>query len=36
MATGDDLRRMALELAGTSEAPHFDRAAFEAARIFTL
>jgi hypothetical protein len=30
MATGADLRRIALALAGTSEAPHFDRAAFKA------
>ena len=34
MATGDDLRRIALSLEGASEAPHFDRAAFKAARIF--
>jgi hypothetical protein len=34
MADGDDLRRIALSLAGTSEAPHFDRAAFRVARIY--
>jgi hypothetical protein len=34
MATAKDLRRMAMALAGTSEAPHFDRAAFKAARIY--
>jgi hypothetical protein len=34
MASGADLRRMALALAGTSEAPHFDRAAFKVARIY--
>ena len=34
MATGDDFRRIALSLEGTSEAPHFDRAAFKVARIF--
>jgi hypothetical protein len=34
MATGDDLRRMALALQGTTEAPHFDRAAFKVARIY--
>ena len=34
MATGKDLRRMALALEGTTEAPHFDRAAFKAARIY--
>ena len=28
MATGNDLRRLALALEGTTEAPHFDRAAF--------
>jgi hypothetical protein len=35
MATGEDLRRIALSLSGVSEAPHFDRLAFRAARIFT-
>src|SRR5262244_2212593 len=34
MATGKDLRRMALALEGTTESPHFDRAAFKAARIY--
>jgi YjbR len=34
MATGQDLRRLALALDGTTEAPHFDRAAFKVARIF--
>jgi hypothetical protein len=34
MATADDLRRLALGLDGTSEAPHFDRAAFKAVRIY--
>lgn len=34
MATGDDLRRLALALEGTTEAPHFDRAAFKVARIY--
>lgn len=34
MATADDLRRIALSLDGTSEAPHFDRAAFKVARIY--
>lgn len=34
MATADDLRRIALSLEGTQEAPHFDRAAFKAVRIY--
>jgi hypothetical protein len=34
MATGRDLRRIALSLDGTVEAPHFDRAAFKVARIY--
>jgi hypothetical protein len=34
MAKADDLRRLALALDGTSEAPHFDRTAFKAARIY--
>ena len=34
MATANDLRRMALALEGTTEAPHFDRAAFKVARIY--
>jgi hypothetical protein len=34
MADGADLRRMALALPGTTEAPHFDRSAFRVDRIF--
>src|SRR3954463_6340793 len=34
MASRSDLRRMALALAGTTEAPHFERAAFKVARIY--
>src|SRR4051794_16187811 len=34
MATARDLRRIALSLDGTTEAPHFDRTAFKAARIY--
>jgi hypothetical protein len=34
MATGKDLRRLAQSLEGTTEAPHFERAAFKAARIY--
>jgi len=34
MATAADLRRAALALEGTVEAPHFDRAAFKVARIY--
>jgi YjbR protein len=34
MASAADLRRIALSLAGTAEAPHFDRAAFKVARIY--
>jgi hypothetical protein len=34
MATGRDLRRIALSLEGTTESPHFDRAAFKVARIY--
>ncbi len=34
MATGEDLRRIALSLEGTTEADHFDRRAFKARRIF--
>ena len=34
MATAKDLRRIALALGGTTEAPHFDRTAFKAARIY--
>ena len=32
--TANDLRRIALSLSGTSEAPHFDRAAFKVKRIY--
>ena len=34
MATAKDLRRIALALEGTAEAPHFDRAAFKVSRIY--
>ena len=34
MATATDLRRAALALEGTTEHPHFDRAAFKVARIY--
>ncbi len=34
MATAQDLRAIALSLDGTTEAPHFDRAAFKVARIY--
>jgi len=34
MATATDLQRIALSLAGTTEAPHFDRTAFKVARIY--
>src|SRR5687767_11549172 len=34
MATASDLRRIAFSLEGTTEAPHFDRAAFKVARIY--
>jgi hypothetical protein len=34
MATGKDLRRMALALEGTQAAPHFDRTAFKVARTY--
>ena len=34
MATGGDLRRIALSLDGTTEAPHFDRAAFKVGCIY--
>jgi hypothetical protein len=34
MTTGRDLRRMALALEGTTEAPHFDRIAFKARRTY--
>jgi hypothetical protein len=34
MANAKDLRRIALSLDGTIEAPHFDRTAFKVARIY--
>ena len=34
MSTAADLREIALSFAGTTEAPHFDRMAFKAARIY--
>jgi len=34
MSTSKDLRRLALSLEGTTEAPHFDRAAFRVKRIY--
>jgi hypothetical protein len=34
MASAAEFRRIALSLEGTSEAPHFDRAAFKVARIY--
>ena len=34
MATAKDLRRIALALDGTTEAPHFDRTAFKVKRIY--
>lgn len=34
MATARDVRRVALSLEGTSEAPHFGRAAFRVKRIY--
>ncbi|WP_043363937.1 MmcQ/YjbR family DNA-binding protein [Belnapia sp. F-4-1] len=34
MASSEDLRRIALSLEGTVEAPHFDRTAFKARRIY--
>jgi hypothetical protein len=34
MATARDLRRIALALDGTVEAPHFERTAFKARRIY--
>jgi hypothetical protein len=34
MATAGDLRKTALSLEGTTEQPHFDRAAFKVARIY--
>jgi YjbR len=34
MARAADLRRIALSLDGTTEAPHFERSAFKVARIY--
>jgi len=34
MSSAEDLRRVALSLEGTTEAPHFDRAAFRVKRIY--
>jgi hypothetical protein len=34
MATAKDFRAIALSLEGTTEAPHFDRAAFKVKRIY--
>jgi hypothetical protein len=34
VATAKDFRRVAMSLEGTTEAPHFDRTAFKAKRIF--
>ena len=34
MATGDDLRRLAMTLEGTTSAPHFERSAFKVQRIY--
>ena len=34
MSSAKDLRRIALSLEGTTEAPHFDRVAFKVARIY--
>jgi hypothetical protein len=34
MSTSADFRRLALSLEGTTEAPHFDRTAFRARRIY--
>jgi hypothetical protein len=34
MSTGEDIRRIALSLEGTTDAPHFDRTAFRAKRIY--
>lgn len=34
MSTARDFRRIALSLEGTTEAPHFDRAAFKVKRIY--
>lgn len=34
MATAGDVRKLALALEGTTEHPHFDRAAFKVKRIY--
>ena len=34
MASASDLRRIAISLDGTTESPHFDRAAFKVRRIY--
>jgi hypothetical protein len=34
MSSAKDLRRIALSLEGTTEAPHFDRVAFKVTRIY--
>ena len=34
MATATDVRKLALSLEGTTEHPHFDRAAFKVKRIY--
>jgi hypothetical protein len=34
MATAGEFRKLALSLEGTTEVPHFDRAAFRVARIY--
>jgi hypothetical protein len=34
MASASDLRRIAISLDGTTESPHFDRAAFKVKRIY--
>lgn len=34
MSNGEDLRRVALSLEGTTQAPHFDRTAFKVKRIY--
>jgi hypothetical protein len=35
VANARDFRRIALSLAGTTKAPHFDRTAFKVRRIYT-
>ena len=34
MATANDVRKIALALEGTTEAPHFDRFAFKVVRTY--